>query len=123
MDAGISGAKESTSKPRRDKWAPQRRLRVLQALLMQGGILVILLGLAWLQRRDPQALALYLATLIVPLGWGYAFWSAHQREEAARRDGRWSKESDAREKKRTFGILGVVLVTWVVLAMGSVLLF
>ena len=120
MDASTTGTTASTStrEPARrpDKGAPQRRMRVAQALVMQGGLAVILLGLAAFARQDPRSMALYLATLVVPLGWGYAFWSAHQREEAARREGSWSKASDEKERKRTFGILGAIVVVWVALA-------
>lgn len=95
-------------------------MRVVQALVMQAGLVVILLGLAWFQRRDARSAWLYLATLLVPIGWGYAFWSAHQREERARREGTWSRAFDAVEKKRTLGTLGALIVVWVALAMAIV---
>ncbi|HUR69549.1 MAG TPA: hypothetical protein VM370_09915 [Candidatus Thermoplasmatota archaeon] len=119
MDASTTGAKASISK-RNDKGAGARRARVVQALVMQGGLAIILLGLAFFQRSDTRSMLLYLATLVVPIGWGYAFWSAFQREEAARGTGRWDKALAEAERKRTMGILGALVVVWVA---AAVLLF
>lgn len=105
-----------------DREAGARRARVVQALVMQGGIAVILLGLAWFSRADRQSALLYVATLVIPIGWGYVFWLAYQRDDAARREGRWSKELDATEKKRTFGMLGALFLAWFVLAFAIVVL-
>lgn len=116
MDAGISGTKGSTSK-RRDHDAGPRRFRVVQALVMQGAIAAILLILAFLDRADRQSLLLYVVTLVIPAGWGYTFWNAWQREEGARREGRWSKEMASSERKRSMGMLGALLLGWVVLAL------
>lgn len=122
-DASTSSASPSdASRPpavgrgKRDREGPARRMRVVQALVTQAGIVAILLVLAFFQRADRQALVLYLATLIVPMGWAYAFWSAHQREETGRREGRWERGLAAREQKRTLGILGALVVVWVALA-------
>lgn len=120
MVAGTSGAGGSIS--RRDKGAPARRARVVQALVTQGGLVVVLLGLAWFQRKDRQALALLLATLLVPGVWGFAFWRGFARDEAARREGVWSPAFAAREAKRTYGVLGASVVAWVALALAILLL-
>lgn len=102
---------------RPDREAGTRKARVAQALVMQGGLIVILLALAWFERNDRQSLLLYLSTLVIPVGWGYAFWSAHQWEESARREGRWTREADAAQRKKTFGLMGGLVVVWVALAM------
>ena len=106
----------------KDRDAGPRRLRVMHSLIMQGVIAVVLLGMAWFSRGEPRWLTLYLATLIVPAGWAYTVWTALGREETARREGRWTKELAAREATRGRGMLGGLLLVWVVVALAIVLL-
>lgn len=122
MVEGTSGPTGSTSRHRADRDAGPRRFRVMQALLMQGAIALILLALVWFQRDDRRSVLLYLATLLIPVGWGYAFWSAWQRDEAARREGRATKDFLAAERKRTMSLLGGIMLAWFVLAFAIVLL-
>lgn len=89
---------------------------------MQAGIAVILLLLTWLSRGDARSMALYLATLIVPAGWSYGFWTGHQREEAARAARSWTPEMAKAERKRGFGILGGAVTLWVAVALAIVLI-
>ena len=96
-------------------------MRVMQSLVMQGVIAVILLAMAWLSRDEPRWLVLYLVTLVVPVGWAYVVWSALQREEKARAEGRWTKELAASEAKRGRGMLGALFLAWIVLALAIVL--
>ena len=129
MDASTSGPtgsiskREPTHKPARDRDAGPRRFRVMQALIMQGVIAIVLLGLVWFQRANQASVLLYLATLVIPIGWGYTFWSAWQRDEAARRDGRATKEFLAAEAKRTKSWLGAIMLAWIVLAAIVLLVF
>lgn len=113
MAAGTSGAKGSISK--RDFGAPQRRYRVMYTLLMQGAMVVILLLLAWLSRDDRRMLLLDLVTLVVPLGWAYAVYTAWRRDEAARREKRFDAAFAAAERKRALSIMGVALAVWAAL--------
>ena len=119
MDASTTGAKGSTSKLERGAGA--RRARVVQVLVMQGGLVVILLLMAWLARGDRRSMALDLATLIVPLGWGLAIWSAYRRDASARHEGRWSVEWAKTESRRTMGTLGALIVVWIALCVGAFL--
>lgn len=114
MDTSTTGTTGSISK--RDLNAGARRARVAQALVTQGGLALIILGLAIFAASGTRSRALYFATLLVPIGWGYAFWSAHQREEKARRAGAWSKEIASKESKRSFAILGAIVGAWIVVA-------
>lgn len=115
MDASTTGAKGSISK--RDKGAGARRARVVQVLVMQAGLSAILVALAFFSRDEPRNFWLNLATLLVPIGWGYAVWNAYQRDEAARRAGTWSVGWASAERKRSLGILGIILVAWVAVGM------
>lgn len=110
------------SKPRLDRDAGPRRLRVMQSLVMQGIIALILLAMAYFSRDDGKWLWLYLVTLIVPIGWSAVLWDALQREDKARAEGRWTKETAASERKRGQGLLGALFLGWVVIALAIVLL-
>ena len=110
------------SKPPRDHDRGPRRLRVMQSLIMQAIIALILLAMAFLSRDETRWLILYLATLIVPVGWGLVLWNALRREENARDEGRWTKEMAASERKRGQGMLGALFLGWVVIALCIVLL-
>lgn len=127
MDASTSGPTGSISKrePTRkaDRDAGPRRFRVMQALIMQGVIAIVLVGLMWFQRAQRGSVLLYLATLVIPIGWAYTFWSAWQRDEAARREGRASKEFLAAEAKRTKSFLGAIMLAWIVLAAIVLIVF
>lgn len=107
---------------RRDKTAVVRRARFLQAMFFQGALAVILLTFVLLSWGDAKGMALFGVTLLIPLGWGWAFWDAYRRDDGARREGRWSKDTDAAERKRVFGRLGAIFVVWLVLA-GIVVVF
>ena len=106
----------------KDRDAGARRLRVMHALIMQGVIAVVLLGMIWFSRDQPRWIALYVATLIVPAGWSFTLWTALSREESARREGRWTKEMAASEAKRGRAMLGGLFLAWVVIAIAIVLL-
>lgn len=108
MVSGTSGAKGSISK--RDPGAPQRRYRVMYTLLMQAVVAVIVLILAWFSRDDARAMLRTLAALVVPLVWGPAIYVAWQREEKARRDGRWDAAMAKKEANRTMALLALSLV-------------
>lgn len=101
---------------KRDRGAAARRSRVLQALVMQAGLAAILVVMAALDWGNWLNVGLYLAALVVPVAWAYGIWSALQREEAARREGRWTAEVAAAERKRGTGILGGAMMLAVVLA-------
>lgn len=96
---------------------------MVQSLVTQAGIAVILLGLAWFSRGDPRSVWLYVATLVIPVGWSVVLWSALQREETARGAGSWNKEMAQRERKRSMGMLGALFLGWFILAALIVLAF
>lgn len=108
------------SKSARDPDRGPRRLRVMQSLVMQGIIALVLLGMAWFSRDETRWLALYLVTLVVPVGWALVLWNALGREEKARDAGSWTKEMAASERKRGQGMLGILFVGWVVVALAIV---
>lgn len=99
----------------RDKGAGARRARFLMALAMQAGLAAILLLLMLFSLGNRQGLLFLAATLLIPLGWGALWWRAYAGGEAARREGRWTREWEARETRRTFGLMGAVLALWGVL--------
>jgi len=113
-DASTSGQKASISK--HDRNAHVRRASVVQALFMQGALAALLLVLAIVNWRNPKALLLFGVTLVIPLGWGWTFWQAYTRDAAARSEGRWTKETDQTERKRTFGRIAAIFVAWLLLA-------
>lgn len=100
---------------KRDLGASQRRFRAAYMLFMQGVIVVALAMLAWFGRGDTRSLLLFGATLVMPIGWGYAVWTAWQREEAARREGRFDLAFAKQERKRGTAIMGVTMALWVAL--------
>lgn len=120
MASNTTGAKGNTSK--RDVAAPQRRFRAMYLLFMQGVIVVFLAILAWFSRGDTRALLLLVGTLVVPIGWSYAVWSAWQREEAARAERRFDAAFAKRERARGTAIMGVSMVAWVAILVAIYLL-
>lgn len=96
--------------------AGARRLQVAQAALLQGMLVVLLLGLAFVYRDDLEAALLCLAFAIVPAAWGFAIWDAQKRDAAARANGTWTREADEVLKRRTYGILATSMVVAVGLA-------
>lgn len=84
----------------------------MSVLMMQGLVAVLLVGFSYLSRSDPQMMRIYLASLLIPAGWTYAIWTAFTRGEAARRADTWTKEWDAKERNRTYAIMGGVIVLW-----------
>lgn len=117
MDASTIGSKGSISKL--EKGRGVRKARVLQGLFMQAALALMLLTFAIVARNEPRNMGVFLAFLLVPAGWGYIFWSAHQKEEAARSAGLWTKEWDAALKKRTFRWLGGCVAAALLLAVAS----
>lgn len=105
-----------------DRSAPVRRARVLQALLFQAGLAVILVTFLLLSWGDVQGMLLFGTTLLIPVGWGWAFYDAYRRDEAAREEGRWTRETEKAERKRVFTRLGALFAVWLVLAALIVLL-
>lgn len=93
-----------------------RRVQVAQAALMQGMLVVLLLGLALLNRNDARTALLCLAFAIVPAAWGFAIWDAQKRDAAARAAGAWTKAGDDALKRRTYAILAGSMVLAVALA-------
>ena len=100
---------------RHDKTALVRRARFVQAMFFQASLVVLLVAFALFSLGNRQGLLLACATLVIPLGWGWLFWDAYRRDEAARAEGRWTKESDAAERKRVYARLAAVFVLWLVL--------
>lgn len=88
----------------------------MSVLMMQGLIAVLLLGLAYLTRSDPQTAWIYLATLVVPVAWAGAIWGAFTRGEAARQDGSWTKDFDRKERNRTYAVMGGAILLWAIAA-------
>ena len=91
-------------------------------ILMQGVIAIVLAFLVWTSRADRQAMLVYACALLVPVGWAYATWSAWQRDEAARREGRFDRAFARKEQQRGYAIMAVSLVAAVALAMLVVVL-
>lgn len=96
--------------------AGAQRLQVAQAALMQGLLVVLLLGLALFYRDDLQTALLCVVFALVPAAWGFAIWDAQKRDAAARAAGTWSRAGDDALKRRTYGILATALVVAVGLA-------
>lgn len=96
--------------------AGARRMQVAQAALMQGLLVIILLGLAVVYRADLQTALLCVVFAIVPAAWGLAIWDAQKRDASARASGTWTKASDEALKRRTYGILATAMVVAVGLA-------
>lgn len=102
--------------PKRDRDAAARRMRMMQALLMQGLMVVVILLMTFIARGSRRDVTLYLSSLIVPLGWAYTVWDAGRREDGAREDGRWDATLARAERKRGLGMLGIFVLSWVVAA-------
>lgn len=94
----------------------------MSVLMMQGLVAVLLVGLAYLSRSDAQMARIYLASILIPVGWTGAIWTAFTRGEAARREGTWTKEWDAKERNRTYGIMGGVIAVWIAILAAIVFL-
>lgn len=88
---------------------------------MQAGLAALLLVMVAFNWRDTQSLLLFGSTLIIPVGWGWVFWRAYQRDEAARDAGTWTPEIDRAERKRTFSTLGILFAVWLAIAVAVML--
>lgn len=88
----------------------------MQAMFFQASLAVLLLAFLLFSWGDRKGMLLFGVTLLIPIGWGWAFWDAYRRDDRARAEGRWSKEVDAAERKRVFGRLAILFVVWLVLA-------
>src|SRR5581483_4957128 len=117
--SGIAGPKAGTS-PRRDG-SGARSLRFYQFLAMQGALALALVGVAWLSRGDRRTVALCLVTLFVPLGWALVYELAHRRVESARKAGTWSAAWERAQGMRAMGVLGGIVLVWVLVAVLIVL--
>lgn len=102
---------------KRDRGAPQRRFRVMYLLMLQGFIAVMLVVLAFFSANDRRMMLLNLVTLVVPLVWAYALWSAWRRDEAARAADTFDAAFAARERRRGAGLMGGAILVWVALAL------
>lgn len=122
MDASTTGQKASTRKPKPDRYAGARRARVVQALFMQAGLAALLLVMAAFSWRDREALLLFGVTLLIPLGWGLAFWKAYKRDQTTRDAGMWTPATDKAERQRTFATIGILFAVWIILAGAIVVL-
>lgn len=103
---------------RRDLDAGPRRYSVVYTLVMQGTLVLLLIGLMWFQRDDRKAVLQSASFLVIPVAWAFAVWTAWRREEAARSEGAWGRERAQVEKKRTTGIMGGAVLAAVVLALA-----
>lgn len=90
----------------------------MMAATTQVGLAVLLLLLAMLTWRDRETSLLFLVTVVVPVGWGFTFWNAWRRDERARADGTWSPAFAQTEQKRAYGLMGLSLLAWAVLAVA-----
>lgn len=118
----MPGSPGSTSRRRSlDRGEGIQNLQYAGFLGLQGLLVVILLGLAFVFRHDARSLTLCLITLIVPVGWTVAFGLVQRRIAAARRAGTWSATWEAAQTKRAMGAFGVIMVVWVLFAVLVVL--
>lgn len=90
-------------------------------MFLQAGLAVIVLTFVFVAWGDARGMSLFGVTLLIPVGWALVFWDAYRRDDLARREGRWSKESDAAARKRAFARLGAIFLAWLVLAAAVVL--
>ncbi|GEM_PF-6987609 len=88
---------------------------------MQGALALALVGVAWLSRGDRRTVALCLVTLVVPLGWALVYELAHRRVESARKAGTWSAAWERAQGMRAMGVLGGIVLVWVLVAVLIVL--
>lgn len=115
----MSGRMGSIS--RRDEGRAVRTKRLLTFVFMQAILAIALAGVAYLRRSDARVLALCLATLLVPVGWGVVYVAAHLKVERARREGTWSAEWEKGQGKTAAGALGAIMLVWILLAVLLVL--
>lgn len=94
----------------------------MQALFLQAGLAMLLLVIALFSWRDTQAMLLFGVTLVIPVGWGYAFWRAYRKDLAARDAGTWTPQTDREIRKSTFSLIGILFAVWIALAAAVLLL-
>jgi hypothetical protein len=79
-------------------------------MALQGLLVVVLLGSAWLGSDSPLATRLYLWSVVVPIGFALVFTQVY-------RDPAW----EGKGSRRAYAWLGVVLLVWLA-GIGGVLL-
>lgn len=110
----MSGPMASTS--RRDRGAGTRASQLLKFVAFQSLVALGLAIFAVVLRDDRRALWLCLVTLLVPVGWALVAIVGHQRLERARKAGTWTMDLERSQSKRTGGMLGIIVLVWVLVA-------
>lgn len=94
--------------------AGMRRGKLVQAVFVQGILVVVILMASYFSKDDAKTLALTLWTLVVPLGFATSYVLAHRTGEAARSARTWTPQMEAATAKRMVSRLGMTLVLWFV---------
>jgi hypothetical protein len=89
------------------------RRGLVTSLVLQGVFVLVLGGAGAVTLADaPKTARLYAWACVIPLGFALVAWVAYKRGVAVRREGRWTRDWEKGEVKRSYRLMGVVLVVW-----------
>ena len=95
-----------------DVYAKMRR-GLVTSLVLQGIFVLVLGGAGVVAMVDaPKTARLYWWACVIPLGFALVAWLAYRRGVAGRQEGRWTRDWEKGEVKRSYRLMGVVLVVW-----------